>query len=130
MLFLMEPKKYKTMSNNIFNGKRFSLLWKQHFIHNTQFLILSSVTYVGVIFLVLSILQIGRKFQPHGLETFHSYEVGFFIVFGFLYVGHAFPAFRSKETTINYLMLPASVLEKFVFEFISRIGIILLMLPL
>jgi hypothetical protein len=45
-------------------------------------------------------------------------------------VGHSFPAFRSKESTIHYLMVPASTLEKFTFEFISRIIIALVTLPL
>lgn len=131
MLFLMEPKKYKSMSNNTFNGKRFLLLCKQHFIHNTQFLILSSVVYVGIVFVVLSMVQImDRDLKPHDPSSFIGFLVISFIIFGLLYVGHSFPAFRAKETTINYLMLPASVLEKYVFEFLSRIGIVFLMLPL
>jgi hypothetical protein len=118
------------MSNNIFSSKRFLLLFKQHFIHNAQLLWLSTGAYIGVIFIVLSITQVGNSLQPHRLENFQGFLVGFVTVFGILYVGHSFPAFRSKESTISYLMIPASVLEKFVFEFVSRIGIILLTLPL
>lgn len=118
------------MSNNIFSRKRFQLLFKQHFIHNAQFLLLSTGAYVGVIFIVLSIVQVGDNLRPHDLNNFQGFLIGFVTVFGILYVGHSFPAFRSKESTIYYLMLPASALEKFVFEFVSRIGIILLTLPL
>ena len=118
------------MSTNIFSGKRFQLLVKQHFIHNAQFLLLSSGAYVGVIFIVLSLAQIGNGLQPHQFESFQAFLIAFVSVFGILYVGHSFPAFRSKESTISYLMLPASALEKFLFEFVSRIGIILLTLPL
>jgi hypothetical protein len=118
------------MSNNIFSWKRLQLLFKQHFIHNSQFLLLSTGAYIGVIFIVLSLTQVGSDLEPHRLENFQAFLIGFVSVFGILYVGHAFPAFRSKESTISYLMMPASVLEKFVFEFISRIGLILLMLPL
>lgn len=118
------------MSNNIFSRKRFLLLFKQHVIHQAQLLLLSTGAYVGVIFIVLSIAQVGNDLQPHGLENFQGFLIGFVTVFGILYVGHSFPAFRSKESTIYYLMTPASVLEKFVFEFVSRIGIILLSLPL
>jgi hypothetical protein len=117
------------MSNNIFSRKRFLLLFKQHFIHNAQLLWLSAVAYIGVIFIVLSLVQAGNNLEPHRLENFQGFLVVFVTVFGILYVGHSFPAFRSKESTINYLMLPASVLEKFVFEFLIRIGTILLMLP-
>jgi hypothetical protein len=118
------------MSNNIFSRKRFLLLFKQHFIHNAQFLWLSTGAYIGVIFIVLSLAQAGNDLKPHDLNSFQGFLVGFATVFGILYVGHSFPAFRSKESTINYLMMPASALEKFVFEFVSRIGIILLTLPL
>jgi hypothetical protein len=106
------------------------LLFKQHFIHHAQLLLLSTGAYIGVIFIVLSMIQIGSDLQPHGVSHFQELLAVFVTLFGILYVGHSFPAFRSKESTIHYLMIPASVLEKFVFEFVSRIGIILLMLPL
>jgi len=117
------------MSNNIFSGKRFSLLFKQHFIHNAQLLLFSSGAYVGVVFIVLSIVQVGNGLQPHDLSHFQAFLVAFVPIFAILYVGHAFPAFRSKESTIHYLMIPASTLEKFAFEFISRIGLALIVLP-
>ena len=118
------------MSNNIFSRKRFLLLFKQHFIHNAQFLLLSTGAYIGVIFILLSIVQVGNALRPHELNIFQGFLVAFVTVFGLFYVGHSFPAFRSKESTIHYLMMPTSALEKFVFEFVSRIAIILLMLPL
>jgi hypothetical protein len=118
------------MSNNIFSIKRFSLLFRQHLIHNAQFLLLSTGAYVGVIFIVLSVLQMSENLRPHRLNHFQDLLIVFVTGFGILYVGHAFPAFRSKESTISYLMVPASDLEKFVFEFVSRIGIALVMLPL
>lgn len=118
------------MSNNIFSRKRFLLLFRQHFIHNSQFLLLSTVAYVGVIFIVLSLSQVANDLRPHRLDSFQGFLVGFVTVFGILYVGHSFPAFRSKESAIGYLLMPASALEKFLFELVSRIGIILLTLPL
>jgi hypothetical protein len=118
------------MSNNIFSGKRLQLLFKQNFIHNTQFLSLSAVAYIGIIFIVLSIAQAGNDLRPNGLENFQGFLVAFVTVFGILYVGHSFPAFREKESTIHYLMTPASALEKFVFEFVNRIVITLIALPL
>ena len=118
------------MSNNTFSGKRLQLLFKQNFIHNAQFLLLSTVAYIGVIFIVLSIVQVGNELRPHGLDDFQGFLAVFVTVFGILYVGHSFPAFRAKESTINYLMTPASVLEKFIFEFVNRIVLTLLALPL
>lgn len=106
------------------------LLCKQHLIHNSQLLWLSAMAYIGSIFIVLSIAQINNELQPHHLDEFQGFLVGFVVIFGVLHVGHAFPAFRAKESTMNYLMVPASLPEKFVFEFISRIAIILVALPL
>ncbi len=117
------------MSNNIFSGKRFLLLFKQHFIHNNKLLLYSIVAYVGVVFLILSIGQLGNDLQPHDLENFRGFLLAFVAIFGILYVGYSFPAFRSKENTINYLMVPGSVPEKFLIEFISRVGIIFILLP-
>ncbi len=118
------------MLNNTFSGKRFALLCKQHLIHNTQLLVLSTMAYVGSVFIVLSIAQIGSELRPNDVERFQELLVGFVFVFGALYAGHAFPAFRAKESTMSYLMVPASLPEKFVFEFISRIVIMLVALPL
>jgi len=118
------------MSSNIFNSKRFALLFRQHFIQSAQLLLLSTVAYVGIIFIVLSIVQIGDNLDPHRLDSFQAFLVTFVSVFGILYAGHSFPAFRSKESTITYLMMPASALEKFLFELVTRGGIVLLILPL
>jgi hypothetical protein len=118
------------MSNNIFSARRFGLLWKQQVVHHGEFMLLSAVAYIGVIFIILSVAQAGNGLQPHDENSFQGFLVGFIAVFGVLYAGHSFPAFRSKEGTINYLMVPASALEKFVFEFINRICITIVMLPL
>ena len=119
-----------SISNNIFSARRFRLLWKQQAVHHGEFMLLSTVAYIGVIFIILSVAQRGNSLRPHDENSFQGFLVGFIAVFGVLYAGHSFPAFRSKESTINYLMVPASVLEKFLFEFINRICITLILLPL
>ncbi len=116
-------------NNNTFSSRRFSLLFKQHFIHNNKLLLYSTVAYVGVVFLLLSLVQVAENFYPHDLENFRGFLIGFVLVCGILYTGYAFPAFRSKESSINYIMVPGSVLEKFLFELVSRIGLILILLP-
>ncbi len=118
------------MSNNLFNSHRFLLLCKQHFVHNNKLLLFSSGAYVGVVFILLSFVQASEGLRPHDLDNFRGFLIGFMIVFGLLYVGYSFPAFRSKESTMNYLLLPASTAEKFVFEVVGRIGVMLVMLPL
>ena len=118
------------MSNNIFSGRRFMMLWRQHFIQNTKSLLLATGAYIAVIFIILSLVQIGNDMVPHDFEIFRGFMLAFVGIFGVVYVGHSFPAFRSKERSINYLMVPVSATEKFLFELISRIGIILILLPI
>lgn len=47
-----------------------------------------------------------------------------------LWTGQAFPHFRSKIGTLNYLLIPASHLEKLVVEIVIRIGLLLVVFPL
>lgn len=46
-----------------------------------------------------------------------------------IWCGQAFPAFRSKEKSMDYLITPVSTFEKFMFEFINRILIYLIFFP-
>lgn len=116
-------------TNNTFKWSRFKLLFKQAAIHNNKMMLYSVVGFCGVVFLILVFGQLTNDFQPHDTEIFLAFLVGFVAVFGILYTGYSFPAFRNKETSINYLTMPASTFEKFLFEFTSRILIMLIVLP-
>ncbi|XOV94951.1 MAG: hypothetical protein ACFHWX_09625 [Bacteroidota bacterium] len=118
------------MSNNTFTIHRFKLLIRQQAIHYSRILLLASIAYVGLVFIVLSITQIGNGLKYHNTDIFLGWFAGSIIFFGMLLAGHSFPSFRNKESTINYLMLPASALEKFILEFVVRIGIIFIMMPI
>ncbi|MEQ9405661.1 MAG: hypothetical protein RIM99_18875 [Cyclobacteriaceae bacterium] len=115
--------------NNTFNWKRFLLLFRQYQIHNGKFLLYAIVGYCGVVFIILSLGQLGIDGEPHELNAFLQLLLTFGAIFGILYTGYSFSPFRTKEGTISYLTMPASSLEKFLFEFISRIGLALVMLP-
>ncbi len=118
------------MSGNIFNTKRFIQLFKRDFYHNRQLYMLSTVAYTGVILIVLSITQVGNGLIPHNTEIFQGFLIAFVSVFGILFVGHSFSAFRSKERTMSYLMMPGSHLEKFLLEFVVKICLMILVLPI
>ena len=93
-------------------------------------LIISAVGYCGAVFLVLFLGQLANDKEAFGIGPFLSFMVAFVAVFGIIYVGYSFPAMRSKEKSFGYLTLPASALEKFVFEFLNRIVVVLIVLPL
>jgi hypothetical protein len=104
-------------------------LCRQQFIQHNQLFLLAIVAYVGVIIIALTIAQISNDLLPHNLDIFQGFLVAFVSIFGILFVGHSFPAFRSKERTITYLMIPGSTLEKLLSEFLIRIVIIVVALP-
>jgi hypothetical protein len=69
-------------------------------------------------------------FEP--LHTGHYLEL-FIVVFiatGVICAGTAFTNLRTKEKMHNYLMLPASIFEKFLLEFMGRILLFMLIVPL
>jgi len=51
------------------------------------------------------------------------------IACGLFYSGTAFPSFRNREKTMSYLMIPASTLEKLLYEFAERIIAFILIFP-
>ncbi|MEP5611791.1 MAG: hypothetical protein ABJP45_06045 [Cyclobacteriaceae bacterium] len=116
-------------TNNTFKWSRFKLLFKQAAIHNSKMMLYSSVGFCGVVFMILVLSQLGNDFRPHDTDMFLGSLAGFVAIFGILYSGYSFPAFRNKENTTSYLTVPASTFEKFLFEFSSRIMLMLIVLP-
>lgn len=65
--------------------------------------------------------------------TIDNWKITFFILFSLgacLIIGHAFPYYRQKEKAISNIMLPASVFEKFIFEYVSRIVLYVIIFPI
>lgn len=116
--------------SNTFNWNRFLRVYKQNMIHNNKLMLYASVGYCGVVFIVLTIGQLGNSLEPFTINVFLQFMVAFLAIFGVLYIGYSFPAFRNKENSISYLTLPASTFEKVLFEFINRIVLSLIALPL
>jgi len=104
-------------SNQIFDIKRFWLTLKRDIIANLK-------TYLSILFIVLGLFLLGYFFKffismfSNVPQTVNVYKLrvlsklGFLIV-GTIFSGIAFKDFRNKLTTMTYLMLPASKLEKF-----------------
>lgn len=121
-------------TNNILSMHRILLLYKQYInLHSKNILIT-----IGAAFFI--IIGIHAFFHVQEFGTLHRGSVSneyhgaifSFVFFGacLLWVGQAFSGFRSKEKTMEYLMLPASTFEKFLFEFINRIVVFLIVFPI
>jgi hypothetical protein len=110
--------------------KRLMMLCKQSYIINKKLIAISVAGFAGTLFLALVFFQFAAHFRNWDNK---SYEVTFaflFLSLGIIFSGLSFPAFRSKEKTMAYLMLPASSSEKFVFELLTRIVLFMLLMPL
>jgi len=114
-----------------FDFNRFYKLLKFDLSFNSK----KYLTFLGVLIIVLFILDIilldstnkFRVLENNNRQYFYrksSYQTSLFITFiisMILVIGSSFPAFRKKESTSNYLLLPASTFEKFLFQFFIRI---------
>jgi hypothetical protein len=79
--------------------------------------------------MLLLVIQFLEGFQPALMRKYYRMFYIVFFITGVICAGSAFPAFRSKDKTFNYLMNPASLLEKFLYEFVSRIIVFIVILP-
>jgi hypothetical protein len=62
-------------------------------------------------------------------ETFSGTFLFVVIPMAIIYTGTAFSGFRNKEKSYSYLLTPASAFEKFLFEFVNRVLLFLIIIP-
>ncbi len=117
-------------TNNTFSLPRFIQLAKQSLTHNKKLILLTSVGFCFVLFVLFFIIQLTNDFrQGTDPEIFLPVFMVIFIGGGLLFTGNAFSGFRNKERTISYLMLPASALEKYLLEVLSRLVVLFIFVP-
>lgn len=117
-------------TSDTFNLTRFALLIKQHLIHNHRMLLISIIGFCGGLFILFLIIQAMNELTALSEDTLRVTFIMIFIVTALLYTGTSFPSLRTREKSYNYLLTPASTLEKFLFELISRIIVFIILVPL
>lgn len=80
--------------------------------------------------MLLLIIQAMNQFDSWSQDAYHATFITIFIATALLYAGTSFPSLRSREKSYSYLLNPASTLEKFLFELISRIVLFIILIPL
>ncbi|MFY0653064.1 MAG: hypothetical protein JXQ96_13570 [Cyclobacteriaceae bacterium] len=121
--------------NNAFSLNRLSLLYRQAIIENKREMLIYLAGLCGglLLFMGLFIFSTTNGFRTSERWNQGDYMVSFILIFlgvGILYNSMAFPAFRSKEKTLAYLMLPATTLEKFTFEVLNKLVLYIVGFPL
>lgn len=110
------------------NNKNFSikrLLWmiRKDLFDNLKFVLIGYGSIIGLFLFIFFITAYNHNIETTDLIKF--YGIGLFLS-GIFISGMAFSDFRSKEKTISYLTLPASLLEKFLsMLLLSTIGFII-----
>jgi len=117
-------------TNNLFTLQRFVLLCKQSFIINKKMIGISLVGFIGILFIALLFFQSANDFVRWDNKSSEVTFVSLFFPLGIIFAGLSFPAFRSKEKSMSYLMLPVSASEKFIFEFLTRVVLFIILMPL
>ena len=105
------------------------MLFKQSLIIHKKLISISIAGLTGGLFGILVLLHSMSHFRNWSDK---QYMVTFWIMFfilGIIYLSQSFPAFRSKEKTMAFLMLPASSFEKYIFELLTRIVAFIIIMP-
>ncbi len=115
--------------NNTFSFSRFIKLCKQQLFLNSRLILFGLIGYCGTIFILMLPMRVSNSQNVFDVTNFLQVMTFFFIGFGVLYNGYSFKFLRTKESSISYLMIPASALEKFIFEFLNRVVLTIIALP-
>lgn len=121
--------------NQYFSLKRFSNLYRLWWFRNHKI----SLIYLGVIcgatilvtlWFCWAVTNDFENFSNWKAQNYFPFYASIFLVLGVFYTGTAFPGLRTKEKTFEYLLLPSTSLEKFIFEWVNRILLYVLVFPL
>ncbi len=117
-------------ANNIFDIRRFGMYIRYHVIQNYKMILISIFGFSAATFILLFLVQMAHDFTPLDHDAIRGIFLFIFFLTGIIYCGTAFPGLRSKEKAIGWLLLPVSSFEKYFFEFINRILLFLVLMPL
>lgn len=116
-------------SSDIFSISRLGLLIRQNLIHNYRLFAITLIGFCGGLFILFLMMQLTNDLRPLDANTFFETFLFISVITAMLYTGTAFSGLRTREKSFSYLLNPASVLEKFLLEFVSRILVFIVVVP-
>ncbi len=121
--------------NQHFSLKRFTNLYRLWWFRNYKMSLiymgaLSGVAMFVTVWFVWTMTNEFQNFNGWKPKEYLPFYTFIFIALGVFYTGFSFPGFRSKEKTFEYLLLPSTTLEKFLFEWLNRVLGYLIFFPI
>ena len=111
--------------NNTFSAGRFGAYFKKHLVDNYRFYLMSIVVLAGLALLMLFVVTIDDNSYSRYSELIPIYLIGLFFT-GSIFTSMSFSELGNKPHGMDYLLLPASHLEKFLTTLlITTIGFLL-----
>lgn len=118
----------KIQSN--FSLKRLALLVKREAIMKRSFLLVATAgVLITITAVTILVLMNGRTYLHWDDDSQYRFFAIMFSIFGIIFSGTAFPAFRNSKKTMDFLLVPNSTTEKYLYEVIFRIVLYILIFP-
>ncbi len=112
--------------NSFFNLKRFARLFRYEIVTNYKYY---GLFLGGITFFLSAILTFNMYGSIHSGTYHYSNYIPWLIIFivgmGTIGISTAFPATKNKVTLSGYLMLPASIFEKYLVQFVVRVVLLI-----
>lgn len=117
--------------NQTFSIKRFGLLIKREYILRQSFILtILSGLLVALLGITIILLLSDRNYRHWSNSEQTALFMVLFSVLGILFAGTAFPVFRNQKKTMDFLLIPNSSTEKYLFEVVFRIVLFLILFPI
>jgi len=107
-------------TNNFFDIKRCYKAFRFDLILNSKKLLYGSIAMVLAMFFI-DFYALVVSYMEFRIGDYAGWSTFMFIIGLLIVVGTSFSMLRNKHSSIAFLMLPASVLEKFIVQFFLRI---------
>lgn len=115
---------------SIFSIKRFGLLIKRETIMKQSFLLMAIAgVLIAITVVIILVLMSGSNYRRWDKDIQFTTFAIMFSIFGILFSGTAFPSFRNTKKTMDFLLIPNSITEKYLYEVLFRIFAYILVFP-
>jgi hypothetical protein len=115
---------------SIFSIKRFGLLIKRETIMKQSFLLMAIAgVIITITTAIVLFLMTDRSIRLNWDDFIFPVSIIMFAIFGILFSGTAFPALRNHKKTLDFLLVPNSTTEKYLYEVLFRIVAYSLVFP-